>query len=80
MTENVENLILEHLKRFQTEQTAMRGQLTDVVSRLGQIETMMARLLRESADAYGERIEDRHVLDALRSRIDRIERRLELEP
>jgi hypothetical protein len=41
---------------------------------------MMARLLRESADACGERVEDRHALDALRSRIDRIERRLELEP
>jgi hypothetical protein len=34
MTENVESRILEHLKRFQTEQTGMRGQLTDVVTRL----------------------------------------------
>lgn len=78
MTENVENLILEHLKRIQAEQAATRASLTEVVSRLGQIETMVGRLLRDNADAYGERIEDRHALDALKSRIERIERRLEI--
>ncbi|MFT4027977.1 MAG: hypothetical protein QM676_14445 [Novosphingobium sp.] len=80
MTENVENLILEHLKRIQGEQAATRSQLADVLTRLGQIETMVGRLLRDNADAYGERIEDRHSLDALRSRVERLERRLELEP
>ena len=80
MTENVENLILEHLKRFQAEQTATRADVAEILTRMGQLETMMARLLRESADGYGERVQDRHAFDALRSRLERIERRLELEP
>jgi len=80
MTENVENLLLEHLKRFQAEQAAMRTDVAEILSRMGQIETMMARLLRESADTYGERVQDRHAFDALRLRLERIERRLELEP
>ena len=78
MTDNVENLILEHLKRIQAEQGAMRVQLTEMVSRFGQMETMVGRLLRDNADAYGERIDDRHAADSLRARIERIERRLEI--
>ena len=80
MTENVENLILEHLKRFQAEQAATRTDVSEILARMCQLETMMARLLRESADAYGDRVQDRHAFDALRSRLERIERRLELEP
>jgi hypothetical protein len=49
-----------------------------MMTRLGQIETMIARIGRDNAHAYEEQFEDRHALDALKERIERIERRLEL--
>ncbi len=78
MVENVENLMLEHLKKIQTEQTSSRERDREIMTRLGQIETMVARIGRDNAHAFEEQIEDRHVVDALKDRIERIERRLEI--
>jgi DNA-binding ferritin-like protein len=78
MTENVENLLLEHLKKIQAEQAAGRDRDREMMSRLAQIESMIARIGRDNAHAYAEQVEDRHALDALKERIERIEKRLEL--
>lgn len=78
MTDAIENLVLEHLKRFQAEQAAARERDLEILSRLSSIESGIARLARDSADTYGEVISDRHALDKLRERIERIERRLEI--
>ena len=79
MAENVDNLILEHLKKIQAEQGATRERDREMLQRLGQIETKLASMGGEIAHGYQERIDDRHSVDALRLRVDRIERRLELE-
>ena len=79
MTENVENLMLEHLKKIQAEQAASRDRDREIITRLGQIESKIASISRDNALAYEEQVDDRHTLDALRVRIERIERRLELE-
>lgn len=78
MTENIENLMLEHLKKIQTEQSAARERDTEILSRLSHIETGIARIARDESMNYGEIIEDRHTVDKLKERIERIERRLEL--
>lgn len=78
MTDNTENLILEHLKRIQAEQAAARERDAEILSRLSHIETGLARITRNEASAYAEIIEDRHTVDKLKERIERIERRLEL--
>jgi hypothetical protein len=78
MSDNVDNLLLEHLKKIQTEQSAARDRDRELMNRLGQIETMIARIGRDNAHAYEEQIEDRHALDALKERLERIERRLEI--
>jgi chromosome segregation ATPase len=78
MSENVENLLLEHLKKIQGEQSAARDRDRELMTRLGQIETMIARIGRDNAHAFEEQIEDRHSLDALKDRVERIEKRLEL--
>lgn len=49
MTENVENLLLEHLKKIQAEQSASREHDREVMTRLAQIETMIARIGRDNA-------------------------------
>lgn len=80
MTETVDNLVLEHLKKIQTEQSASRERDSEILSRLAHIETSVARLARDGADNFAEVISDRHVVDKLKERIERIERRLELQP
>ncbi len=78
MADKIDNLVLEHLKKIQTEQSASRERDRELLSRLGQIETMVARIGRDNAHAFAEQIEDRHSLDALKERVERIETRLEL--
>ncbi|MBA4162190.1 MAG: hypothetical protein C0515_08980 [Novosphingobium sp.] len=78
MTENVENLLLEHLKKIQGEQSAARDRDREILTRLAQMESMIARIGRDNAHAYEEQVEDRHALDALKERVERLEKRLEL--
>ena len=78
MAEQIDDLVLEHLKRIQTEQGASRERDRELMSRIGQIESMIARIGRDNADAFADQIEDRHSVDALKNRIERIERRLEI--
>lgn len=78
MAENIENLILEHLKKIQAEQTAARERDAEIMSRLGQIETGIARIARDESQNYSEIVQDRHSVDKLKERIERIERRLEI--
>jgi hypothetical protein len=78
MAENVENLVLEHLKKIQAEQTASRERDGEILNRLSHIESAIARITRDEAINYGEIIQDRHVVDKIKERLERIERRLEL--
>ncbi len=78
MTENVENLLLEHLKKIQAELSALRSGNREIISRLGNLEASVARIGRDNAHAFAEQIDDRHAVDALRDRVERIERRLEI--
>lgn len=78
MTDNVENILLELLKRIQAEQTASRDRDKEILSRLSHIETGLSRISRDQSLNYGEIVEDRHVVDGLKDRLDRIERRLDL--
>jgi len=78
MGEQIDNPILEHLKRMQSEMTEIRRDTAEIKSRLGSIESGVARIGRDEAGNYTEIIENRHMFDRLAERIDRIERRLEL--
>jgi hypothetical protein len=78
MSDNVENLVLEHLKKIQLELVASRERDAEILARLGHIELGLARIARDEATNYGEIIQDRHVVDKIKQRLDRIERRLEL--
>ena len=64
---NTENLMLEHLKRFQAGQDRIERKLDDLTRRVGNLETGQA------ADA-----QQQFSIDGLNSRLDRIERRLDL--
>ena len=79
MIDAIDNLVLEHLKKIQVEQSYSRERDADMLSRLAHIETSIARLARDGADNFAETITDRHAIDKLKERIDRLERRLELQ-
>jgi hypothetical protein len=75
VTESTENLVIETLRKLQGEMVDMRREIRDGLNRvdvrLGFIEQALASLLSVSAS-------DRDEVRALRQRIERIERRLEL--
>lgn len=79
MTESVEHLLFELMKRIQAEQSLARDRHHEVITRLSQLETSVARIGRENAHAFAEQIEDRHQLDGVKLRLERIERRLEID-
>ena len=79
MTEGIDNLILEHLKKIQAEQSAARERDQEIMSRLANIETGLARIARNESMTYGELVQDRHIVDKLKERIERIERHLALQ-
>lgn len=78
MTENVQNLLTEILRKMQADSAETHRQLKEVISRLGAIEKGMARINTDVASNYSEIIHDRHRVDLLIERIERIEKRLEI--
>lgn len=54
MTETVDNLILEHLKKIQAEQAASRERDQEIMTRLGMIESGIARITRDESSNYGD--------------------------
>jgi hypothetical protein len=63
---DIRDLVLEHLKKIQTQLSASRERDREILGRLGNLETMMARV-------------GRHAVGVLRTRIESNQRRLELD-
>ncbi|MBY0305593.1 MAG: DUF1515 family protein [Sphingomonas sp.] len=78
MTENVENLLLEHMKRFQASLDRMERRLDEMSARMttleGSVVSIMQHLTNLSAADAAQQIS----IDNINRRLDRIERRLEL--
>lgn len=78
MTENVENMLLEHLKRFQAGQDRIERDLKEIKTRLSGLEVGQGSLMQHighlSSSIAGQQVS----IDHLSERIDRIEHRLEL--
>jgi chromosome segregation ATPase len=80
MSENIENLLLEHLKQFQATLSRIDRRQEEVVTRLGRLEVAVAGLRRDIAHAEEGSAEQGVRIDHLAERVERIERRLELAP
>lgn len=78
MTENIENLIIEHLKRFQSTQERIERKLDEHTARLGRIEIALSSIRRDIAHNEETWAEQSVRIDHLNERLERIERRLEL--
>jgi len=82
MSDNVENMILEHLKvlrsEIQTMRTEMHTEFKDVKLRMSSIENAMVSVKHDSADIRGDYVRQQISIDNIVERIQRIEKRLEL--
>jgi hypothetical protein len=82
MTDNTENLVIEHLKAIRNELHDFRNrfddEMDDIKTRISGLETAMVSVKREVN--YGDEVDARQqvTLDRILKRLDRLERRLEL--
>ena len=67
MTENIENLVLAHLKRFRPGQERIVRRLEEVVNRIGHLEESVAGLRRDFAHSDENTAAMSVRLDLLRS-------------
>ena len=82
MSESIDNLILEHLRMLRNEVAGMRAEMheefRDVKLRLGSVETAVVSMRRDSTEQMGDVVRQQLRIDQLTDRLERIERRLEL--
>ena len=78
MTENVENLLLEHMKRFQATLERIERTLSDHTHRLANLEGGQAVIVQHLAHFSSADAAQQIAIDNVSGRLDRIERRLEL--
>lgn len=78
MTETVENLMLEHLKRFQAGQDRVERKLDEVTRRLSNLEAGQASIIQHLGHLASADAQQQLSADGLNQRLERIERRLEL--
>ena len=78
MNENVENLVLEHLRHIRSRVDQIADDVGDLKLRMSSLESAMNLVRREVT--LGDETDARQqvTLDKLNARIERIERRLEL--
>lgn len=78
MTENVENLILEHLKAICADQGDVRRELREVKARLVSLEGHVVQMHKSLAFVHEDIAGVNLRMDGLSERVERIERRLDL--
>ena len=78
MTENVEDAVLEHLKRIQATLDRMDHRINELTIRQTETHTAVLALRRDQLNDAEVSAHLQVQLDAVRARLDRLERRLEL--
>jgi tetrahydromethanopterin S-methyltransferase subunit G len=79
MTENVENLVLEHLRHIRGRVDQIADDMKDVKLRLSTLESSMSLVRREILIGDETDARQRASIDRIMDRLDRIERRLDLQ-
>lgn len=77
--ENVENIVLEHLKKFQGGQDRIERKLEEVSRRLANLEAGQASIIQHIGHLASVGAQQQVQADGFGERLERIERRLELQ-
>lgn len=82
MSDDIANIIVEHLRALRNDLQAFRSQherdMGDLRERLSHVERGIAGVKRDHSDQYEDAARQQLSIDKLLERVDRIERRLEL--
>lgn len=78
MTENVENLVLEHLRALRAGQDRIENELRDLKGRVSAVENGLNGVRRDLVALAEADARLQVAMDRFGERVDRIERRLEL--
>lgn len=78
MADNVENLVLEHLRALRAGQDRIENELKSVKERLSAVETGLNGVRRDLVALAEADARLQVTIDRMGERVDRIERRLEL--
>ena len=82
MTDEISNLLVEHLKALRSEVQTLRSEMhvefKDVKHRLASVESAIVGMKHELADVKGDYVRQQVNIDNFVERIQRIEKRLEL--
>lgn len=76
---DVENLVLEHLRALRAGQDRMEHKLTEVNAGLNSLETAIVRSRSDTLSTQDDVYRQQAAIDRLNERMERIERRLELQ-
>jgi uncharacterized coiled-coil protein SlyX len=78
MSETVENLMLEHLKRFQATLERVERKQDELIRRVANLEGAVASIMQHLAHLSAADAAQQISIDTISARLDRIEQRLEL--
>lgn len=78
MSDKIDNLILEHLKNFQNTLSGIEKELSEIKTRLANLEVGQAALMQHIGHQASMIAQQQISNDSLSERIKRIEKRLEL--
>jgi hypothetical protein len=78
MTDQIDNIILEHLKAIRAELAEIKADTSDIKLRLHSVDTSVIELRRNDVHLFEDDARQQVSLDKLLERIQRIEKRLDL--
>ena len=78
MTDNVENLVLEHLRALRAGQDRIELKLSELSSRITSLETTTTRARADNLSTQEDVYRQQAALDRFNERLERVEKRLEL--
>ena len=78
MTDNIENLVLEHLRAIRAEMGSIKDDVREIKSRVNTLEAGQATIIQQIGRLTGMAAEQHVRYDRLLERIERLERRLDL--
>ena len=78
MTDNVESLLLEHMKPFQASLDRVERKIGDLTTRAANLESGQASIIQHLGHLAAADAAQQLAIDNINDRLDRIERRLDL--
>lgn len=78
MSENVENLVLEHLRALRSGQERIEHKLNEVTARLNSLEGAVLKSRTDNLGTQEDVYRQQSMIDRINERLERVERRLDL--